>query len=124
MSGFRTVAEIGMGALIGIGGVFNTVYTMRHSKEFYGTFSEGAWFPPGRWFVDNVVLPNATVFTVLLIVFQLAVATTILTRGDLVAAGLVAGAAFACLAALASSPGGTGGNLVLAAIYVTLAVLR
>ncbi len=124
MTGVRTFAEIGMGALFAIGATFNSFYTLRHSDEFYGSFSDGAWLPPGRWFVDNVVMPNATVFTALLILFQVAVATMILTRGDLVALGLVAGAVFATLAAAASSPGGTVGNLVLAAIQITLAISR
>ena len=45
----------------------------------------------------------------------------ILTRGDLVTAALIAGSVFSVLAALASSPGGTVGNVMLAAIQVVLA---
>jgi hypothetical protein len=124
VSGLRTVGEIGIGMLFAVGAVFNSVYTLRHGKEFYGSFADGAWLSPGRWVIDNVVLPNATVFTVLLIVFQVAVATLILTRGDLVTSALVAGAAFSVLAALGSSPGGTAGNLALAAIQIVLAASR
>jgi hypothetical protein len=40
-----------------------------------------------------VVIPNGRLFTVLLIVFQTAVAIAILTRGDLVNAALLAGGA-------------------------------
>lgn len=54
--------------------------------------------------------------------FQLAVAVAILTRGDLVPAALLSGASFAVLAAVASSPGGTIGNLSVAAIQAALAV--
>ncbi len=121
MSAVRTIAEIGIGLLFGVGGVFNAVYTLRHGDEFYGSFAIGAWFPPARSLVERVVIPNAGVFTVILILFQVAVAIMILSRGSLVTAGLVAGAVFSGLAALASSPGGTVGNLALAAILITLA---
>jgi len=124
MTGLRTFGEIAIGVLFAIGAVFNTVYTLRNSDEFYGGFAEGAWLKPARWFVDDVVIPNATVFTVLLILFQIAVAVLILTRGDLVTAALVAGATFAVLAALASNLGGTVGNLSLAAIQIALALAR
>lgn len=120
MSAVRTVAEIGLGVLFGIGAVFNAGSTLRHGDEFYGSFVDGAWFGPGRWIVDRVVRPNAVVFTVLLIAFQVAVATLILSRGELVTAALLAGGVFSTLAALASSPGGTASNLVLAAILFVL----
>ena len=124
MNGVRTAGEIGVGVLYAVGAIFNTAYTLRNGDEFYGSFAEGAWFRPARWFVNEVVLPNATIFTVLLIVFQVAVAVLILSRGDLVAAALVGGATFSVLAALASSPGGTVGNLVLAVIQIALALAR
>lgn len=124
MTALRTVAEIGVGLLYGVGAVFNTVYTLRHGDEFYGSFAEGAWLSPARRFVDRVVLPHDTVFTVLLVLFQAVLAVLILTRGDVVTGALVAGAVFSVLAALASSPGGTVGTLVLAAIQIILAASR
>lgn len=110
--------------IFSIGAVFNTVYTLSHPDEFYGGFADGAWFGRGRWFVNNVVLPNGTIFTILVIAFQVTVAVLIFTRGNLATAALFAGAGFAFLAALASSPGGTVGNLVLAAIQSILAFAR
>lgn len=124
MNGLRTAAEIAIGLLFGVGATFNTLYTLSHSNEFYGAFAEGAWFSPSRWLINNVVIPNATVFTIGLIAFQVALAVAILTRGDLVRTALIAGATFSVLAALASSPGGTVGNLVLAAIQAALVVSR
>lgn len=56
--------------------------------------------------------------------FQVAVAVSILTRGALVRLALVAGGAFAVLAAIASSPVGTVGNLPLAALQFWLAAAR
>lgn len=124
VTGFRTPAEISVGVIYGVGAVFNSVYTLSHGDEFYGSFADGAWLGPARWLVDNVVLSNTTVFTAALIVFQIAVAVTILTRSELVVAALIAGAAFSVLAALASSPGGTVGNLLLAALQAALAFSR
>ena len=124
LGSLRNVAEVGIGALYGIGAVFNTAYTLSHGDEFYGSFSKGAWFGPARWAVDHIVLPNAVVFTVALILFQAAVAIMILSRGDLVAVALFAGAVFSVVAALASSPGGTLANLALAAMQTSLALSR
>ena len=123
MTGLRTIAEIGIGVLFGVGAVFHAAYTLRHTDEFYGSFADGAWLSPARWVMSHLVLPNATAVTALLILFQGTVAVLILTRGEF-AAALWAGAAFAGLAALASSPGGTAGNLALAVTQVILAVFR
>lgn len=124
MTGLRTFGEIGLGVIYLIGAVFNAVWTLGHTGEFYGGFADGAWLGPARSLIRDVVLPNARVFTLLLVVFQTTVAVLVLTRGDLVAPALVAGGAFAVVAALASSPGGTAGNLVLAAVQFALAFAR
>ena len=124
MTALRPIIEISIGVLYAVGAVFNTVYTLHHSDKFYGAFVEGAWLGPARWFLRTVVLPNATVFTVSVILFEIVVAIMILTRGDLVRAALIAGAVFSVTAAVVSSPGGTAGNLALAAIQVALALGR
>ena len=124
MSGFRTAAEVGMGVIFLIGAAFNGVYTLGHTDDFYGGWADGAWLGPARTLVRDVVIPNGRLFTILVIVVQVAVGIAILSRGDLVKLGLLAGGAFAVLAALASSPGGTVGNLVLAAILFGLALAR
>jgi len=84
----------------------------------------GAWHEPARWFLRVVVVPNATAVTVALIVFEVAVAVLILAQGALTRPALVAGAVFAVLAAVLSSPGGTVGNLLLAGVLGTLATAR
>lgn len=124
MTGIRTIAEIGIGVIYLIGAVFNSVWTLGHTDEFYEGFAEGAWLGPARSLVRDLVMPNARVFTVLLIVFQVTIGVLVLTRGDLVGPALLVGAAFALVAALVSSPGGTAGNLVLAGIQIALAVAR
>lgn len=122
MDWLRSPAEIAIGVIFGVGAVFNALYTLSHTDDFYGSFARGAWFGPGRRIVERVVLPNGRAFTVALITFQVIVAATILTRGDFVTVGLLAGAAFSVLAALVSSPGGALGNLVLAVLQGALAL--
>ncbi|MFQ5932465.1 MAG: hypothetical protein ACE5MM_08665 [Nitrospiraceae bacterium] len=124
METLRSVAEIAFGVLHGVGAVFNTVYTLRNYAEFYGSFANGAWFGPAESLIRNVVIPNGTLFTVLLIVFQAAIAIAILTRGDLVQPALFAGGVFALAVAFFSSPGGAAANLALAAIQFALALTR
>ena len=120
----RSGAEIAVGAIYATGALFHTVYTLRHGDEFYGSFAEGAWLGPARWLVTNVVLSHTVLFTLALIIFQVAVAVMILNRGDLVREALIAGAIFSGFSALVSSPGGTVGTLALAAIQAALAVSR
>lgn len=124
MIALRTGMEIAIGVLYAAGAVFNTAYTLGHGDKFYGAFVEGAWLRPSRWFLRSIVLPNATTFTLALILFEIVVAVLILTRGELVQAGLIAGAIFCAIAAIVSSPGGTIGNLALAAIQTGLALSR
>ncbi|MDH3247904.1 MAG: hypothetical protein OEQ47_03040 [Acidimicrobiia bacterium] len=118
----RDIAEIAIGLLFAVGAVFNATYTRTHVRDFYGSFVVDSWFAPGRRLVERIVLPNAAIFNGGVVVFQVAVAVAILSRGDLTTAGLTAGAVFASLAALASSPAGTAGNLALAGIQAALAL--
>lgn len=120
----RAAAEVAIGLLYAIGAVFNAVYTLRHSQEFFGEFAARAWFAPARWLTSRLIVPNSVPFTVMLILFQAAVAASILSRGGAVGPALVIGAGFAAVVALFSSPGGAVGNGVLAAVQFTLAAVR
>lgn len=117
-----TIAEIGYGILFLVGAIFNASYTSTHGDEFYGAVANGAFMPGARRLVEKFVIPNATLFTVLVVVFQTAVATMILLRGDLVQRALLAGAAL--VAVFASSSAGAFGNLALAVGLLLLAVTR
>ena len=117
----QTVAEMVIGAIYAIGATFNIAYTLRHSREFFGEFAERAWFAPTARVTARLIVPNSVAFTIVLIVFQVAVATAILTQGNAVATALVVGGCFAASVAMLSSPGGTVGNLLLAAIQFALA---
>ena len=117
----RSAIEIALGVVYAVGAVFNAVYTLGHGDDFYGGFVRGAWFGPGRWLVDHVVLSEPTVFTALLILFELSLAAMLLSRTELVTTALDAGAAFCIVVALVSSPGGTAANLALAVVQLLLA---
>lgn len=116
----RNILEIGFGFLYLIVAIFNSVYTLRHGAEFYGSFADKAMFAPAKQFIRKVVVPQASLFTGLLITFQLLVAVSILSRGNLVAPGLIAGAVFCFSAVLVSNPTGAIANLTMALVQVFL----
>jgi hypothetical protein len=70
------------------------------------------------------VIPQAKLFTILLIGLQGSVAITILSRGSLVQPGLIVGAAFCLAAACVSNVPGVVANFALAAIQALLAFTR
>jgi hypothetical protein len=120
----RNIFEIGFGLIYVVGAVFNCFYTWRHGAEFYGSFATGAMWPPARQFVPAVVISSATLFTGMLIAFQVIVGLSILSRGTLVVPALGTGAIFCVGAALFSSPGGAIANLIMAGLQTYLAVTR
>lgn len=120
----RNILEIGIGLLFLIGAIFNSLYTMRHGDEFYGSFADNALFAPARALVRKLVIPRDRLFTILLIIFQLIVAFCILSRGELVKPGLIAGAMFCFAAAFVSNTGGAIANLALASGQLYLALTR
>jgi hypothetical protein len=124
MTTLQLVAELAVAVLYVVGAGFSTVYTLGQSDRFYGSWVEGAWHEPARWFLRNVILPHAKGFTVALILFETTVAALILGQGDLAGPALVAGTVFCIMAAVVSSPGGTVGNLALAAIQTALALAK
>lgn len=124
MHTLRTVAEIGFGLLFLVGAVFNAVYTLTHSQEFFSSFANGAWLGMSRTLINRFVIPNGKLAAMLLALFEAGVAVMILARGPLVVPALWAGGTFATVAAFASSPGGTIANLTLAVIQFSLAITR
>ena len=79
----RSVAEIAVGVGFAAGAVFNSVYTLRHSAEFYGAFADGAWLKPADWSMRRVVIPNSTLYHGAAHRAPERVAIAILTRGEL-----------------------------------------
>ena len=120
----RNIVEIGFGCLYLIGTIFNALYTWRHGEEFYGSFADKAMFGFAGQLIRQIVMPRAKLFTGLLIVFQLLVAVSILSRGNLVEIGLLAGAAFAFGVVFVSNVPGAIANLVISIIQLLLAWAR
>ncbi len=120
----RNILEIGFGILYLIGAIFNSVYTLRHGEEFYGSFADKAILTPAKLLIEKVVIPRARIFTILLIVFQLIVALCILSRGPLVIPGLIAGAIFNFAVVFVSNPSGAIASLVMAVVQLYLALTR
>lgn len=118
----RNVGEIGFGILLLAGAIFNLAYTLRHSKEFYGSFAANAWFRPYRALIQRMVIPHAMLFTILLIAFQASVGLMLLTRGSLVNPALIAGAVFSLGVIPASNLVGAMANLGLGVALALLAL--
>ena len=112
----RNIIEIGFGLLYLVGAVFNAAYTLRHGEAFYGSFAESALFVPVSTLIRNVVIPNSMLFTGLLIVCQVLVAYSILSRGTLVTPGLIAGAVFCFAVVPVSNIPGAAANLLMAVL--------
>jgi len=92
----RTIAGVGWNAwriFIGLAylaaAVFNTVYTLPRSDQLDG-YAEGAWFGFLEDFMWDVFMPNGDLFMILVIVFEVAVALLILSRGRYVDVGVTA----------------------------------
>ena len=124
ISNLKNIVEIGVGLLFLVGAIFNASYTFRHGEEFYGSFAASAWFRPSRKLVRSVVIPRSKLFTILLVALQVSIAVTILSRGNLVQYGLIAGAIFSLAAVFVSNVAGAIANLALAALQVFLAFTR
>ena len=121
---FRNLIEIGFGILYLIGAIFNSLYSLRHGDEFYGSFANKAILAPSKQLIRKVVIPHARLFTILLIVFQLTVAFCILSRGALVGPGLIAGAIFTFAVVFVSNASGAIANLAMSVVQMYLALTR
>lgn len=118
------MVEIGFGVLYLIGAIFNSLYTLRHGNEFYGSFADKAILSISRNLFRRVVIPHARLFTVMLIFFQLIVAFSILSRGVFVKPGLIAGAFFSFAVVFVSNTSGAIANLIMFIAQVYLALTR
>ena len=121
---FRNIVEIGFGVLYLIGAIFNSLYTLRHGNEFYGSFADKAILSISRNLIRRVVVPHAKLFTAMLIVFQLIVAFSILSRGIFVKLGLIAGAVFSFTVVFVSNTSGAIANLIMSIAQVYLMLTR
>jgi len=88
-----------------VGAAVNAADALRHSREFFGEFAQRGWFGPARSVAARLIVPNGVLFAGLLMVFQVAVAVSVLTRTTAVVPALVIGGCFAAGAAFFLSPG-------------------
>jgi hypothetical protein len=70
------VTELVIGALYVTGAGFQAFDTLRKSEQFYRDMADQAWLPAQR-FVENVLVPNSLPVTVLVVIFQAALAVAI-----------------------------------------------
>ena len=107
-----------------VGALFNTLYTWRNGEAFYGSFADKAMLDFAGQLIRQIVVPRHRFFTGLLIVFQLLVALSILSRGSFVEIGLLAGAAFSFGVVFVSNVPGAIANLVMSIVQLLLAWAR
>ena len=81
--------RIFMGVAYLAAAIFNTAYTLPRSDQLDG-YAEGAWFAFLEDFMWDVFMPNGDLFMTLVILFEVAVALLILSRGRYVDAGVAA----------------------------------
>jgi len=117
----RKVAEITIGVLYAIGAVHQAFFVLRNSTEFYVDMADQAWLAPAATFVEEFLVPNSVVVTVLVATFEATLAIAILTRGALVRPALIAGGVFSIAGALTGSRAETIGYGLLATIHFWLA---
>lgn len=120
----RKTAEIVIGVLYAIGAVHQAFVVLPESGEFYLAMAEQTWIRPAQVFVEEVLVPNSAAVTVLVALFEAALAIAILSRGAAVRWALVAGGVFSIVGALTGSPAETIGYGLLAAVHFWLARAR
>jgi hypothetical protein len=76
--------------------IFNLTYTRVH-PEFYQQFADMALLSVYTDFIEKIVVPNAEIFTYLLVVFELAVGLLTLSKNIFVKVGLIASIIFILL---------------------------
>jgi ABC-type thiamin/hydroxymethylpyrimidine transport system permease subunit len=120
----RSILEIGFGIIYLLGAGFNFIYTRRHGEKFYTAFANGTWFAPASWFIQNFVIRRPGIFTHTLILFQLFVGIALLSQGQYVGLGLLAGTAFCMYAVFVSNVPGAIANLAMAVLQFYLATVQ
>lgn len=117
----RSAAEIGIGVLYAIGAVHQTLSVLPNSRAFFVDMAEQAWLPPAQSIIENLLIPNSAIVTVLVIILEATLAVAILSRKSAVRPALIAGGIFSIVGALSGAPAETVGYGILAAIHFWLA---
>ncbi len=113
------IGEFIFGILFLISAIFFLSYTLRHGKKFYESFAAKTWFVPYQTLIRNVVIPHATVFTILYVILHASLGLMILTGGSLVRPALIAGVVFS----LAAAPAGNKPESITYLAYAAMLAL-
>ena len=117
----RSALEVVIGLLYAVGAMSQALSTLPNSTQFYLDMAGLAWMPPAQSFIEQFLVPNSGVVTVLVVVFEAGTAAGILTRGSMVRPALIAGGIFSLVGAITGSSAETVGYGVLAALQFWLA---
>ncbi len=106
--------------------VFNLTYTLPGSDgpRFFDGYADGAWFPFLEDFMNDVFVPNAELFMVAVIVFEILVGVLILSRARLVDIGVGASVLWVLVVLPFLAWPYLLTNLVLAVVQALVAVRR
>ena len=94
---------------------------LRNSHQFYVDMADQAWLGPAQSFIERALVPNSTLITALVALFEATAALGILTRGAWVGPALIAGGVFSIVGALTGSPSESIGYGLLALLHFWLA---
>lgn len=117
----KAALEIIIGTLYAIGAGHQGFFVLRNSREFFVDMADQAWLGPAQSFIEKVLVPNSTLITALVAIFEAVAALGILTRGAWVGPALIAGGVFSIVGALTGSPAESVGYGLLAALHFWLA---
>lgn len=73
--------------------------------------ADQAWIAPAEAFIRNVLVPNSVTVTILVVLFQGALAVAILSRRSLVGPALIVGGVFSLMGAFTGNPTETIGTV-------------
>jgi hypothetical protein len=91
---WRNAARLGFGAFYLAMATYNATVTLPNAAALYKDIAEELAWPGVDWLLLHLVVPNAVLFTVLLIAFEAAVALLVLSKGRHVRFGLLAAITF------------------------------
>jgi hypothetical protein len=90
------IVRVSVGLIWIAGAAFNAVWTLRHTDLYQG-FVDDAPLPAVRWFFGEVVMAHPAIWTVLLIIGELALGILTLGKGAWARLGIAGGAAWSAV---------------------------
>ncbi len=115
------IGRIGFGLGYLVAALFNLTFTLRNPQPLWDFFLENAHFTFYKEFLSNVIIPNASLFILLTVVFEFVLGVLILNKLILAKIGLVFGVVW-CIFLLPFFPVGPEmlTNIILAVVQAIL----